>query len=136
MNKNCRRLLSAIVTIAAVADVNAAAEGEWTPSTLSDATMTKTREAQGSYQQCLNEQLVKQVASDADSRAITDAILKTCEERLNPIRAAFDAEKVPASITDRYLRQQRSRAAQGLLREIMAAQAVREAGKEAAGTAP
>jgi hypothetical protein len=133
MDKHTSRFFSVVFAVTAL---NAAAEGEWAPSTLSEATMTKTREAQRGYEQCLNEQLVKHLASDTDSRAVTDTILKTCEDRLNPIRAAFDAEKVPAAITDRYLRQQRSRAAQGVLREIMAAQAVRQAGKDASGHAP
>lgn len=108
------------------------AEGEWTPSTLSDATIAKVTEAKSAYGKCLDEELRKALSSDADPRALADAIMKTCEARLAPIKAAHDAEKVPAEITERYLRQIRSRGAQGLLREIMAAQAVRQSGADSA----
>jgi hypothetical protein len=99
---------------------------------MSEKTTTTTREAKLAYDRCLGTQLQTAVASEADSRAVADGVLKACEDQLSPIRAAFAAEKVPDSITDRYLRQQRSRAAQSVLREIMGAQAVRQAAKDSA----
>jgi|APFre7841882724_1041349.scaffolds.fasta_scaffold100572_2 hypothetical protein len=125
-----RPVIVFLTGLVSITTLNAAAAGEWAPSTLSDSTIAKAQEAKVSYQQCLDEQIRKHLMSNVDSRAITDAILKACEDRLSPIRTAYDAEKVPPSITDRYLRQQRSRAAQDVLREIMAAQAVRQGGKE------
>lgn len=103
-----------------------AAEDQWTPSTVSDKAWAQVRQAKGAYDLCLSQQLATNVVKDADPRLLTDTILKACEEHLNPIRTAFRDEKVPDEMVDRYLRQQRSRAAQSLVRELMGAQAVRQ----------
>jgi hypothetical protein len=130
------KLSCALQALALVASTNALAEGEWNPSTLSDASISQAQAAKLAYQQCLDAEMQKSLASSADSRALTDAILNACEDRLKPIRTAYDAEKVPASITDRYLKQLRSRGAQSVVREIMAVQAVRQANTDAAKHAP
>ncbi|MGY6214845.1 hypothetical protein ACW73L_06750 [Methylolobus aquaticus] len=110
----------------------AAAGGEWEPSTLSDKTMQATQDAKVAYDRCLGEQLQASISSEADSRAVADGILRACEDRLAPIRTALVGEKVPDGIIDRYMRQQRSRAAQAVLREVMGAQAMRQATQDAA----
>lgn len=104
-----------------------AAESDWQESVLQPATLEKVYKASGVYQRCIGEQLSGQVDSRQDPRAVTDAILKTCETRLQPMRDAFTAEKVPAEIADRYLRKTRTQAARGLIREIMGMQAMRQA---------
>ncbi len=103
-----------------------AAEDQWVPSTVSEKTWDQVHQAKVTYDACLTQQLATNVMKDADPRALTDAILKACEEHLNPIRTAFGNEKMPDEMIDRYLRQQRSRAAQSLVRELMGAQAVRQ----------
>lgn len=107
------------------------AEGEWQPSTLSEATLAKVHEAAKAYQDCLNEEFRAHVGEDVDSRLQTDRILHTCENRLTPMKAAFDAEKVPDSISERYMRSHRTRGARDLVRLLMSAQAARAADAEA-----
>jgi hypothetical protein len=103
------------------------AEGEWQPSTLSKATLAKVHEAAKAYQDCLNEEFRAHVGEDVDSRLQTDRILHACENRLTPMKAAFDAEKVPGSISERYMRSHRTRGARDLVRLLMSAQAARAA---------
>jgi hypothetical protein len=129
MTFDCRILLAIVSFVFAS---GASAEGEWEPSTLSDKTMQATQDAKVAYDRCLGERLQASISSDVDSRAVADAILRACEDRLSPIRTALVAEKVPDGIIDRYLRQQRSRAAQAVLREVMGAQAMRQATQDAA----
>lgn len=107
------------------------AEGEWQPTTLSEATLAKVHEAAKAYQDCLNEEFRAHVGEDVDSRLQTDRILHTCENRLTPMKAAFDAEKVPDSISERYMRSHRTRGARDLVRLLMSAQAARAADAEA-----
>lgn len=129
MSNNCRAAL--VFWGALIAASTFAAEGEWEPSTLSEKTMNATREAKLAYDRCLGERLQAAIGSDADSRAVADGILRACEDRLSPIHTALAAEKVPDGLIDRYLRQQRSRAAQAVLREVMGAQAVRQSAQDA-----
>jgi hypothetical protein len=110
------------------------AEGEWQPSTLSEATLAKVHEAAKAYQDCLNEEFRAHVEEDVDSRLQTDRILHACESRLTPMKAAFDAEKVPDAIGERYLRSHRTRGARELVRLLMAAQAARAAAAESAAS--
>ncbi|WP_017365876.1 DUF2760 domain-containing protein [Methylococcus capsulatus] len=108
------------------------AEGEWQPSTLSEATLAKVHEAAKAYQDCLNEAFRTHVGEDVDSRVQTDRILHACENRLTPMKAAFDAERVPDSISERYMRSYRTRGARDLVRLLMSAQAARAAAAESA----
>lgn len=134
MNKKACIILSTLIPLTVA---NSGADGEqWEPSKLSEKTWDQVHQAKSAYDVCLNQQLVKNITSDADPRAVTDAILKACEEQLNPIRTAFVAEKVPSEMIDRYLRQQRSRAAQSVVREVMGAQAVRQSPTAADQAAP
>ncbi|MFM8442509.1 MAG: hypothetical protein ACKN9W_04090 [Methylococcus sp.] len=98
---------------------------EWEPSTLSDKTLTKINAGLEDYQKCLNEETQKHVQDKEDSRKLTDLVLRNCEPRMTPIKAAFDAEKVPGALSDRYLRAKRSRAAQQVVKVMMQAQAAR-----------
>jgi hypothetical protein len=99
--------------------------GTWEPSTLKPETLDRVRETLESYQRCLDEETRAHLDDKLDSRRVADTILKNCESQLTTIKTAFDAEKVPDSISERYLRSKRSQAAQQVLRVVMATQATR-----------
>lgn len=121
-----RNVLIGLAVWAALAGSAAAAEGEWQPSVLKPETIEKVYGATNDYHRCMGEEIGKDSDPGADPRAIADAILKTCEVRLNAMREAFIGEGVPEAIADRYLRKTRTQAANSLLRETMALQAQRQ----------
>jgi hypothetical protein len=100
---------------------------EWQPSTLSEQTLAKVNAGVEQYQTCLNNETRAHVNDKDDSRKVADLILRNCEKPLSVVKAAFDAEKVPGVISDRYLRSKRSRAAQQVVKVVMGAQASRSA---------
>ncbi|CAL1241522.1 conserved exported protein of unknown function [Candidatus Methylocalor cossyra] len=104
-----------------------AEEGNWEPSTLSQATQDRVHAALSAYQRCVDGETRAHLNDRADSRRVTEAILRACEDPLTAIKTAFDAEHVPAALSERYLRSKRSLAAQQILRLVMANQAVRAA---------
>jgi hypothetical protein len=104
---------------------NAEEPRAWQPSTLSEQTLDQVNAGLRIYQQCANDETRAHLNDRMDSRKVTDVILKNCEGKLSAIKTAFDAEQVPASISERYLRSKRSMAAQQILRVVMATQAVR-----------
>lgn len=120
-------MASAALVAALAASSLVRAEGEWQPSTLSEATLAKVHEAAKAYQDCLNGEFVAHGDEGVDSRLQADRILHTCESRLAPMKAAFDAENVPDSISERYMRSHRTRGARELVRLLMSAQAMRAA---------
>lgn len=109
----------------------AAAEqkSQWQASTLSQQTIDKANAVVQDYRLCLSDETKARINDQGDSRAIADLILRQCEPRLTPVKTLFDAEQVPAEISERYLRKNRSHGAQFVLRTVMAAQAMR-AGEE------
>ncbi len=98
---------------------------EWQPTTLSDATLAKVNAGVEHYQTCLNDETRKHLQDKEDSRQVTDLILRNCEMKLTAVKAAFDGEKVPGVISDRYIRSKRSRAAQQVVKVVMQVQAER-----------
>ncbi len=102
---------------------------EWHPSTLSEQTIAKANAAVTDYRKCLGEEIKARAEDRADPREIANSILKNCENRLPAIKSAFDAENVPAAISERYLRKTRSQGAQSVLRTVMGVHAER-AGQE------
>ena len=100
---------------------------EWQPTTLKEATLNKVNAGLEQYQRCLNDETRAHVNDRDDSRRVADRILQRCEDRLTPVKAAFDAEKVPGVISDRYIRSKRSKAAQQVVRVVMSAEASRYA---------
>ena len=98
---------------------------DWKPTTLSEKTLGKINQAVDSYHRCLNDETTKHVNDPEDSRKLTDLILSVCDPRLGPIKPAFQAEKVPDVISDRYLQRKRSQAAQQVVRIVMGAHALR-----------
>lgn len=113
-------------------------QGQWQASTLSQQTIAKANAAVKGYQQCLNTETMAHVNDPFDSRVIADRILKQCETRLSGIKEAFDTEGVPAVISERYMRKNRSQGAQSVLRYVMSVQAMRagEAEEKAAAKKP
>lgn len=99
------------------------ADDEWRGTTLSDQTLEKVNLALVAYQGCVNAETREHMGEKADSRALTDRILKTCEEKLSKVKTAFDSEKVPGTISERYMRSRRTQAARQILRIFMGAQA-------------
>lgn len=97
-------------------------EGTWSPSTLSETTKQTTQSATTDYHTCLNREISNFKSPGKDSRDTSNLILKKCESQLFPIRRAFAAERVPESITNRYLRQKRNRAARQVLQIMMFSQ--------------
>ena len=118
-----------IAVLAAPAGAEEATEikQEWQPSTLSDKTLAKVNAGVEDYFKCLNDETLKHVQDKDDSRRVTDLILGNCEKRLGAVKEAFDAEKVPANLSERYLRSKRSRGAQQVVKVVMQAQALRHA---------
>ena len=98
---------------------------DWKPTTLSDKTLGKINQSVESYHRCLNDETTKHVNDPEDSRKLTDLILSVCDPKLGPIKPAFQAEKVPDVISDRYLQRKRSQAAQQVVRIVMGAHALR-----------
>lgn len=107
---------------------------EWQPSTLSAETIAKANAAVMEYRQCLGTELKAKAEGRGDPRDIANTILKNCEYRLPAIKIPFDAENVPAVISERYLRKTRSQGAQSVLRTVMGVHAER-AGQEAEAAA-
>ena len=98
---------------------------EWEPTTLSEKTLAKVNGGVEQYQKCLNDETHTHVNDKDDSRRVSDLILRNCEGKLNTIKEAFDAEKVPGVISDRYIQSKRSRAAQQVVKVVMSAEAGR-----------
>jgi hypothetical protein len=111
-------------------ELEAEAEGEkaWQPSSLSEQTIERVGAIATDYQKCLNGEIMAgAAASNADPRAVTDTVLRKCEAKLGPMKAAFDAEKVPDDLSNRYLRKTRTQGARNVLKFVMSAQALRAA---------
>ena len=114
-----------LLTGTARAEESEATKQEWQPSTLSEQTLNKVNAGVEQYQTCLNDETRTHINDKDDSRRVTDLILRNCEAKLTVVKTAFDAEKVPGVISDRYIRSKRSRAAQQIVRVVMATQAQR-----------
>lgn len=109
-----------------------AQKGEWQASTLPAATVAKINATNLDYQQCLSAEVDAQAAQVADPRAIGDSILRHCEDRLKPIKTALDEQGVPAAISERYIRKNRSQGAQKVMRAVQFVHAQRAAEQEEA----
>jgi hypothetical protein len=100
---------------------------EWAPTTLSDKTLAKVHGGVEAYQKCLNDETRLHGNDPEDSRKVTDLILGRCDKTLTVVKEAFDSEKVPPVVSERYIKSKRSRAAQQVVRVVMGAQAARYA---------
>jgi hypothetical protein len=105
------------------------AASAWEPSTLSEAAQQKILAKVRDYQTCVNDETRKHLNDPGDSRRTSDLILGNCEDTLAKVKAALQAEQVPEPNANLYVRAKRSRAAQQVLRTVMATQAQRSAGQ-------
>lgn len=106
-----------------------AAKDEWQSTTLSEATIKKILESKNEYKKCFGTHMQKPAYLDMDTRKATEEIMKQCEPVLGKIREAYAAEKVPAELADRHLRQIRTQTSRSALQNLMFEQAARQAGK-------
>lgn len=104
--------------------------GTWQPSVLSEAVQEKIRLATLEYQRCVNDETRLHLADRGDSRRVTDQILGRCEPALAELKSVMRTAGVPEVNANLYLRGKRSRAAQQVLRIVMATQAQRAASQE------
>lgn len=88
-------------------------------SPLSEETRTYIRLATQQYHLCLTDGIRSQTKIINDSRETTQVIVNQCESKLGPIRERLLAEKMPASVADRYLRRKRVQATRNILRQVM-----------------
>lgn len=102
----------------------------WRESTLSPETIAKANAAVLDYRQCLAKETSAKAGGDGDSRTIANTILKACEDRLAAIKTAYDAEQVPAALSERYMRKTRSQGVQTVMFSVQAAQAQRAVAAE------
>ncbi|NJD08628.1 MAG: hypothetical protein FIA97_19370 [Methylococcaceae bacterium] len=94
---------------------------------MSEQTIARANDAVRQYERCLNSEAWAGVKQQGDPRALGDRILHACESHLEGIKTAYADEKVPDSVTERYMRKTRSRGAQSLMRFLQAVAAQRAA---------
>jgi hypothetical protein len=102
---------------------------EWQASTLSADTIAKANAAVQDYRQCLAKETTARNQDRGDPRAISNEILKACDNRLSAIKTAYGTENVPAVISERYIRKTRSQGVQSVLFAVSSVQA-QKAGEE------
>lgn len=102
---------------------------EWENTTISDATIKKIQEAKYIHKQCIATEMQKESYQKQDRKTATEAIVKQCEPVLGKIREVYLAEKVPAVIADRHLKQIRIQTTRSVLQNMI----FNEAAKAAAG---
>lgn len=125
-------LTSLILLSASIGSWSIAAEktgDEWQATALSDATIKKVQEGIYEHKKCISEQMKKPDYAKMDSRNATDAIIKQCEPALSKIRETYLADKVPATVADRHLKQIRIQVTRKALQGMMFSEAARKAGQ-------
>jgi len=115
-----------LLSASAYAEESKVKEDEWQNTTLSDETMKKIQEARFQYKKCVGEEMQKPAYQTQDSRASTEAIIKQCEPGLAKMRDIYIAEKVPAVIADRHLKQMRLQTTRTALQGMMFSEAARK----------
>lgn len=88
-------------------------------SALSPQAIHKANQASLDYFACIQKELAKYAYQGNDFRYETQALLKRCEDRLEPIRQAFAAEGVDPQLISRYLKRKRTQAARYVLEALM-----------------
>jgi hypothetical protein len=119
-----KKLLLSVLSLCLPCMALAAPDEQWQATTLSDETLQKVQRTLVDYQQCVNDETRAHSSDRLDSRAITDIVLKKCEQRLGGVKTAFDAEKVPSDVSERYMRSRRTHAARNILKTVMGIQAL------------
>ena len=98
---------------------------EWENTTISDETIKKIQESKYVYKKCVADEMQKAPYQKQESRQATEAIVKQCENVLAKIRDVYLAEKVPAVIADRHLKQMRLQTTRLVLQDMMYNEAAR-----------
>jgi hypothetical protein len=106
------------------------AKNEWNNTTLSDATIKKIQDSQYQYKKCVSGEMQKPAHQGQGSREATEAIMKQCESVLSQMREVYLAEKVPATIADRHLKQMRMQTTRNVLQGMMFNEAARKSGQQ------
>lgn len=114
-----------LISMACLAQEQAA--DEWENTTISDATIKKIQEAKYIHKQCVANEMQKESYQKQDSKTATEAIVKQCEPVLGKIRDVYLAEKVPAVIADRHLKQIRIQTTRSVLQNMIFNEAARSA---------
>lgn len=104
------------------------AKNEWHNTSLSDTTIAKIQTAKFDYKKCVTDEMQKGGYLKIDTRNATDAIIKQCEGALGKMREVYIAEKIPAVVADRHLKQMRLETTRKVLQNLMFAEAARKAG--------
>jgi hypothetical protein len=105
------------------------AQDEWQNTTLSDATIKKIQESRYDYKKCVGTQLQKPAYLEMDTRKATEEVMKQCEPVLGKIRETYLAEKIPATMADRHLKQIRIQTTRKAIQNLMFEQAAKNAGQ-------
>ncbi len=104
-------------------------DDDWNGSSVSDALIQKIQEASYQYKKCAADEMQKPAYANIDVRKATENVIKQCEPLLSKIRDGYLAEKVPATIADRHLKQLRTQTTRNLLAELMFREASKKAGQ-------
>lgn len=122
-----RLVLLPLLLISIACFANEQTADEWENTTISDATIKKIQEAKYIHKQCVATEMQKENYQKQDSRTATEAIVKQCEPVLAKIREVYLAEKVPAVIADRHLKQIRIQTTRSVLQNMIFNDAARAA---------
>ncbi|MDD2723677.1 MAG: hypothetical protein PHH59_06610 [Methylovulum sp.] len=105
------------------------AKNEWHNTDLSDTTIAEIQKAKFQYKKCVSDEMQKPAYKLMDTRLATDTITKMCEPVLAKMREVYLAQKVPAIIADRHLKQMRMQITRNVLQNLMFAEAARKSGQ-------
>ncbi len=106
------------------------AKNDWHDTTLSDATIKKIQEAQYQYKKCVAVEMQKPAHQQQELHQAAEETIKQCESVLSQIREVYLAEKVPAVIADRHLKQMRMQNTRNVLQSLMFNEAARKANQQ------
>lgn len=102
---------------------------EWNATSLTEETIKKIQQSQFEYKQCVGKEMQKPGYAKIESRSATDAIIKQCESILSKMRQVYLDVKVPSVIADRHLKKMRIDITRRVLKQLMFAEASRQAGQ-------
>jgi len=105
------------------------AKNEWHNTELSNTTIANIQKAKLEYKKCVSDEMQKPAYKMMDTRLATDTITKMCEPVLGKMREVYLAQKVPAIIADRHLKQMRIHVTRNVLQNLMFAEAARKSGQ-------
>ena len=123
MNKKLCLIMLSLVTLTANAEEP---KEQWHDTALTEETIKKIQQAGYDYKKCASDEMLKVMHESKDSRAATEAIIKSCEPILSKMRDVYLEEKVPEVVADRHLKQMRIKTTRNVLQEMMYLEAARD----------